>query len=78
MNYFIGMAWKKNFGGIPKSKKDTQYILTEMCDVCGKDCVAPIPRFSYMSQSGVVYVIRHHTNCDPYIALRRIGAVCDD
>lgn len=68
--------WK----GKIKAKKDDEIEMpsTEMCDVCGKDCPMPIPRFSYMSQSGVVYVIRHHPQCDPYIALKRIGLLTGD
>jgi len=49
--------------------------VTEMCDVCGKDCEMPIPRFHFLAQNGIVYVVRHHLNCNPYDALRRIG-VC--
>ena len=25
-------------------------IITEMCDICGKDCIAPIPRTMYLTK----------------------------
>ena len=49
--------------------------VTEMCDVCGKDCEMLIPRFHFLAQNGIVYVVCHYLNYNLYDALRRIG-VC--
>lgn len=40
-------------------------IITEMCDICGKDCIAPIPRTMYLTKRGIRFIIRHHVECDP-------------
>jgi hypothetical protein len=39
--------------------------ITEMCDICGKDCPVPIPRTIYLTKKGVPFIIRHHVYCDP-------------
>ena len=48
-----------------KEQKNEEPILTEMCDVCCKDCKYPIPRTIYLTKSGTKYIIRHHTWCNP-------------
>ena len=60
------------FGGkLIEEKKEPE--VTEMCDVCGKDDLMPIPRFTYVSSKGVVYVIRHHPYCNPMLLIKRLG-----
>lgn len=48
-------------------------VITEMCDVCGKDGIAPIPRYKFTSSNGVTYVIRHHFQCNPLDLIKRLG-----
>ena len=48
-------------------------VITEMCDVCGKDWPTPIPRFQCTDKWGTVFVIRCCPNCDPRLGLKRIG-----
>lgn len=48
-----------------KEQKSEEPVLTEMCDVCCKDCKYPIPRTIYLTKSGTKYIIRHHTWCNP-------------
>ena len=48
-------------------------IITEMCDVCGKDWIAPIPRYEFVSSKGITYVIRCHPQCNPLALIKRLG-----
>ena len=59
------------FGGkVVEEKKEP--VITEMCDVCGRDCIAPIPRYSYISPKGITYVIRCHLQCNPLALIKRL------
>ena len=51
----------------------SESVITEMCDVCGKDWPAPIPRFRYVDKRGLTFVIRHCPGCNPQLVLKRIG-----
>ena len=44
-----------------ESEKKKEPVITEMCDVCGKDEIAPIPRYKFISSNGITYVIRYHS-----------------
>ncbi|MBR6610818.1 MAG: hypothetical protein IKK93_01075 [Campylobacter sp.] len=50
----------------------TEPLLTEVCDICGRDCVAPIPRYNYVSPKGTTFVIRHHPQCNPLFLVERL------
>jgi hypothetical protein len=47
-------------------------VITEMCDVCCKDGIAPIPRYKFISSKGTSYVIRCHPQCDPLDLIKRL------
>lgn len=55
---------------VDENKKEL--VITEMCDVCGGDCIAPIPRYSYVSPKGITYVIRYHLQCNPLDLIKRL------
>lgn len=55
---------------VDENKKEL--VITEMCDVCGGDCIAPIPRYSYVSSKGITYVIRCHPQCNPLALIKRL------
>ena len=42
-------------------------IITEMCDICGKNYPAPISRFRYISKTNRQYIIRYCPNCNPIL-----------
>ena len=56
-----------------ESEKKKEPVITEMCDICGKDEIAPIPRYKFISSNGVTYVIRHHSRCNPLDLIKRLG-----
>ena len=56
-----------------KESEKKEPVITEMCDVCGKDGIAPIPRYKFISSNGVTYVIRHHFQCNPLDLIKRLG-----
>ena len=58
---------KKWYSKKEKEKEKEINITTEMCDVCGKDCEAPIPRSKYLTKSGIKFIIRHHKECNPFL-----------
>lgn len=47
-------------------------VITEMCDVCGKDGIAPIPRYKFVSSKGITYIIRCHSQCNPLVLIKRL------
>ena len=47
--------------------ENNKEIITEMCDICGKNYPAPIPRFKYISKSSRQYIIRYCPNCNPIL-----------
>lgn len=60
------------FGGKAVEEKK-EPVITEMCDVCGKDGIAPIPRYKFVSSKGITYVIRCHPQCNPLALIKRLG-----
>lgn len=58
---------------VKRSKEKEEPVITEMCDVCGKDEIAPIPRYKFISSNGITYVIRHHSQCNPLDLIKRLG-----
>lgn len=68
MGYFDRNKYGNSF-----TKTKQEPVVTEMCDVCGRDWPAPIPRFRYITKDKVVFVIRHCPYCDPWLRLKKIG-----
>jgi len=57
-------TWKKEEE--EKRRREEFLFLSEMCDCCGQNSLN-IKRASFISKSGMIYVIRYCENCNPEI-----------